>query len=566
MRRSRVPPVFTSKQAASYGCSVNDRRFRCRVVKLRGAYRMFLARKILFLFLIPLTAVGQTRPAVQRSNQVEFADQFPAADACTQIQLAIAALPINGGEVDGRGLLGFQTCAVNPFSQILNHPGKSVHLYLAAGSTFTTSAPWIIPLGSIVTGGGSAPGGGRGTTIVASSSFPTNTPVVSLGDASQSEGTLIEDLTIDCNHIGGSIGVFSDRVQELGGVRNLSVINYTAVGISMLDTANLPPGTGGLPENYILDELQLGGDPGSTCIQIRVGVGGQRGGGHITCTTSLAEQFNLSCSNGTVAATRVTPVNSWRATNLIKNGALIGVEGGTNPSMDGVFTVTSVSNTQLRWTQAGCSGTASGAIVGAMTRNGVQLDGSDGIYSQIHCEFTVDCVLIDSTSLQSGWATRALTVSGVTGQSTVKNIVHVEDETHPEDIILTTLQRCNGPNPATQQCATNILQDDLNSVTLQDASLVWYLIGHSSAAEQAPALLSSSPNVGWSLPNPFILFRNTSSFSQLGKQPNGTLTYCKDCTVASPSSCSTANPSACVCSAGGNGAFAKRVNGAWLCN
>jgi hypothetical protein len=527
---------------------------------------MDVAGKILVWFLFPLAAVGQTESVVQHSSQIEFADQFPAADACTQIQLAIAALPLNGGEVDGRGLLGFQTCAVNPFSKILNHPGKSVHLYLAAGSTYTTSVPWVIPLGSIVTGGGSAPGGGRGTTIVASSSFPTDTPVVSLGDAIESEGAIIEDLTIDCKHIEGSIGVFSDRVQELGGVRNISVINYTAVGISMLDQANLPPGSGGLPENYILDELQLVGDQGSSCIQIRVGVGGQRGGAHITCSSSQVEQFNLSCSNGTVTATLLQPVNSRRATNTIKNAASIGVEGGTNPSLDGFFTVTSTSDTQMRWTQAGCTGTSSGAIVGAMTQNGVQLDGSDGVYSQIHCEFTVDCVLIDSTNLQNGWTTRALTVSGVTGQSTVKNIVHVEDKTHPEDIILTALQRCNGPNPATQQCATNILQDDVNSVTLRDTSLAWYLIGHSSASGQVPALLSSSPTLGWLLPNPFITFRKHSTFSQLGKQQDGTITYCGDCRVASPSSCSTANPSACVCSGGGSGAFAKRINGSWLCN
>jgi hypothetical protein len=543
-----------------------SRRFRCRIVKRREAYKIILARKILFYFLLTLAAVGQPKLVGQPPNQIKFADQFPAADACTQIQLAIAALPINGGEVDARGLLGFQTCAINPFSQIFNHHGESVHLYLAAGSTYTTSVPWIIPLGSVVTGGGSAPGGGRGTTIVASPSFPTNTPVISLGDASQSEGALVEDLTIDCNHVEGSIGVFSDRVQELGGVKDISVINYKVVGISMVDKTILPPGTGGLPENYILDELQLGGDQGSTCIQIRVGVGGQRGGAHITCSSSLVEQFNLSCSNGTVTATFVPPADSRGARNTIKNGAQIGVEGGTNPSMDGLFTVTSMSNAQLRWTQAGCSGTSSGAIVGVMTQNGLQLDGSDGTYSQIHCEFTIDCVLIDSARLQSRWTTRALTVSGVTGQSTVKNIVHIEDKNHPEDIVLTALQRCNGPNPATQQCATNILQDDVNSLTLRDASLAWYLIGHSSISGEAPALLSSSPTIGWLLPNPFMAFRNHSTFSQLGKQSNGTFTYCADCTVTSPSSCSTANPSACVCSGNGNGAFAKRVNELWLCN
>jgi hypothetical protein len=530
---------------------------------------MSILRTSALLLSFPLGAMSQSNPDIKPSNKIQFADQFPGADACIQIQNAIAALPLNGGEIDARGLLGFLRCSVNPFAHILNKPGESVHLYLAAGSTYTTSAQWIIPLGSILTGGGSAPGGGRGTTLVADRrSFPRDTAVVFLGDAIQSEGPLIENITIDCNHIPGSIGIFSDRVQELGGVRNVSVINYRAIGIAMLDQANLPPSTGGLPENFILEELQLNGDPGSTCLQIRVGAGGQRGGGHITCTSSLVEQFNLSCSAGLVTATFLpspTPQGTRAPVNAIQNGTSIGVEGGTNSSMDGLFIVSSKSDTQLQWTQAGCSGASSGAIVGAMTQTGVQLDGADGVYSRIHCEFTVDCVLVGSNRLPDGWVTRALTISGVTGQSSVKNIVHLSSATRPEDIVLTALQRCNGPNPATQQCATNVLQDDLNSVTLQEASLAWYLIGHSSSGA-APALLSSSPSLGWILPNPFLTIRNHSSFSQLGGQPDGSLTFCADCKVTTPSSCSTANPSACVCSSGGTGAFAKRINGAWLCN
>ena len=532
---------------------------------------MHILRKLLFLFFFSSIAIAQSNLVVRSLNKIQFADQFPGTDACMQIQNAIAALPANGGEVDARGFLGFFTCSANPFANILDsrHAGESVHLYLAAGSTFTTSAQWIIPLGSIVTGGGSAPGGGRGTTIIASPSFLHDTPVIYLGNVGQTEGSLIENLTIDCNHIPGSIGIFSDRVQELGGVRNVSVVNYAAIGISMLDQANLPPITNvpprGAPENFVLDELQLGGDTGSTCIQVRVGVGGQRGGGHITCSSSLVEQFSLSCSAGVVTATFIPPPDTPTAINTIPNGASIGVESGPNSSLDGLFTVTNKSDTQLQWSQPGCSGTSSAVVVGVMSQNGVQLDGSDGIYSQIHCEFTVDCVLIDSVALSDGWVTRALTISGVTGQSSVKNIVHLRGATHPEDITLTALQRCIGPTPATQQCATNVLQDDFNSVTLREASLAWYLAGHSSSGA-APSLLSSSPSLGWLLPNSFMVFRNHSFFSQLGGQTDGTLTYCADCTVTTPSSCSTANPSACVCSGGGTGAFAKRVNGAWLCN
>ena len=35
---------------------------------------------------------------------------------------------------------------------------------------------------------------------------------------------------------------------------------------------------------------------------------------------------------------------------------------------------------------------------------------------------------------------------------------------------------------------------------------------------------------------------------------NGTMRYCSDCTIANP------------CAGGGTGAFAKRINGAWICN
>ena len=35
---------------------------------------------------------------------------------------------------------------------------------------------------------------------------------------------------------------------------------------------------------------------------------------------------------------------------------------------------------------------------------------------------------------------------------------------------------------------------------------------------------------------------------------NGSIIYCSDCTIANP------------CAAGGTGAIAKRLNGAWVCN
>ena len=296
---------------------------------------------------------------------------------------------------------------------------------------------------------------------------------------------------------------------------------------------------------------------GSTCLLVRVGQGGQRGGGHITCSSANVSSANLTCSAGVVTANLTN--------NTIPSGVPIGVESGNNFSFGGIFTTTNSSGTQLQWNQQNCSGTSTSALVSTLVHNGVQLDGADGSYYQIHCEFTVDCVLIDSLPQPKQWTTRAVAVTAVTGQSSVGNIVHVGDANRVEDIVLTALQRCIGPDATVDGCATNVLRDDFNSVTLQDASLGWYVIGHQSSGF-APALISSSPSVGWLMPTPQITFRNTLSFVQLGGQTNGTLTFCPDCQVIQPQSCSTANPSACACAAGGSGAFARRINNQWFCN
>ena len=44
------------------------------------------------------------------------------------------------------------------------------------------------------------------------------------------------------------------------------------------------------------------------------------------------------------------------------------------------------------------------------------------------------------------------------------------------------------------------------------------------------------------------------TFAALGTPANGTFGYCSDCTIANP------------CAGSGTGAFAKRLNGAWVCN
>jgi hypothetical protein len=50
------------------------------------------------------------------------------------------------------------------------------------------------------------------------------------------------------------------------------------------------------------------------------------------------------------------------------------------------------------------------------------------------------------------------------------------------------------------------------------------------------------------------ILQDTVVFASLGTPANGTLQYCSDCTIANP------------CAGSGTGAFAKRLNGVWVCN
>lgn len=59
----------------------------------------------------------------------------------------------------------------------------------------------------------------------------------------------------------------------------------------------------------------------------------------------------------------------------------------------------------------------------------------------------------------------------------------------------------------------------------------------------------------WSLDNKGVQRNTGVTFANLpGTPSNGMFVYCTDCTIASP------------CAGSGTGAFAKRLNGAWICN
>lgn len=191
---------------------------------------------------------------VKNLNSIRFADQFTGADAAAKINAAIADLPSTGGIVDARGLTGAQTCSTNPFSGVT----KSVQLWLGF-STFTSDFQWLIPGKCQVIGSGRGDAGSTGTVIKASAAFPVNTAVVQLGDSlvSRAFATRVENLTIDCNNITGSIGIYSDAANEQSGARRVLIVGALDAGIRTSSAT-------ALLANYILEDIEINISTGSS--------------------------------------------------------------------------------------------------------------------------------------------------------------------------------------------------------------------------------------------------------------------------------------------------------------
>lgn len=123
--------------------------------------------------------------------------------------------------------------STDPFTNIGN---KSVKVTLGRG-TWITTIPIVIPTKSQLEGSGRGDPGFSGTVIQADASFPTGTPIIAMGNAATSMGVRVENLTIDCNNIGGCIGLQNLRSQEQSGARHMLIENITGVGLDVEGSA-----------------------------------------------------------------------------------------------------------------------------------------------------------------------------------------------------------------------------------------------------------------------------------------------------------------------------------------
>lgn len=189
------------------------------------------------------------------NGAVVNATTFAGADICAKINAAVLAHP--GATIDARGFTGNQACASNPFAS------ASADVYLILGNVvIQTTAPWVTPsaFDALIYGFGRG-SSGRGTTLQAVTGFPAacdglgiGCPVLRLGDGSQPAfGHRMENMTVDCNGQTGSIGLYSNDIQEQSGARHFTVLNCPIKGVYMDGTGS--PGQGA--ENYVLEDGEV---------------------------------------------------------------------------------------------------------------------------------------------------------------------------------------------------------------------------------------------------------------------------------------------------------------------
>jgi hypothetical protein len=102
-----------------------------------------------------------------------------------------------------------------------------------------------------------------------SGTFPTSTELIRLGDLTGNIGVdcRVSGMHLDCNGISGSIGVYSERIQENSGVYRMSISNFGSRGIKIGQ-----PGSGGQAQHFTIDDVEIfsGSGTGASAIGLDI--------------------------------------------------------------------------------------------------------------------------------------------------------------------------------------------------------------------------------------------------------------------------------------------------------
>lgn len=220
-----------------------------------------------------------------------------------------------------------ETFTSNPFAAFTGNA-----LVDFGAGTWTSNVQVVVPTKTVLRGIGRGDAGASNTTIKASGTFPTSTALIKLSNGgTANHGSRVEAMTLDCNGIAGSIGLYSTDINERSGAIDITVANFVAAGIKVDASANV--GTGPA-QHYILRDIELypqtAGVAGT--VGIVINANGGEGPDEVSNVTYVGNSGAASTNAFTVdnmTAGRFSYLHGEQATNVLNIGAVSGISGGT---------------------------------------------------------------------------------------------------------------------------------------------------------------------------------------------------------------------------------------------
>lgn len=179
----------------------------------------------------PTYPSGAVATAVSRPSGIDARDYGAVGDGVADDTVALQAAITAAGQVRATG-----------------NTGQVVHL---PDGKFLITGQLRMEKNSVVLRGA----GRSATWIIAASSFPTGTPLIQIGpDTGTVFDTRLEELTIHCNGVAGSIGVLTTCAQEGCGLVGVRVRDYRESGWVAEE-----PASGAAPAMIIIDRCEFWG-------------------------------------------------------------------------------------------------------------------------------------------------------------------------------------------------------------------------------------------------------------------------------------------------------------------
>lgn len=204
---------------------------------------------------------------------------------------------------------------------------------------FRINSTLVVPYGVELRGCGRS-----ATTISALGTFPTSTQLVQLGPiGSIGVGCRLRSVAVNCNNIAGSIGIYSEGINENSGIFEAMVQNYVSRAVQIKQ-----PASGPQPQHFSISDLEIYSGSGTVASAIGVDIAmttqitNFREIRAVTVFASLNTQLTTAIKIDGVQGGVLQSIHVENAVDGILIGSVAGCFGLSIRDVDGLSNVTNL--------------------------------------------------------------------------------------------------------------------------------------------------------------------------------------------------------------------------------